>query len=66
MVQTRILLRWKGGFNKNHPSTSDVNWGYSEQDGMRGQGCNQLNCVSQNVYVEVLTPSHSECDCIWR
>lgn len=28
--------------------------------------CNGLNCVPQNSYVEVLTPSISECGGIWR
>lgn len=25
-----------------------------------------LNCVPKNSYVEILTPSTSESDCIWR
>lgn len=25
-----------------------------------------VNCVSPKRYAEVLTPSTSECDCIWR
>ena len=28
--------------------------------------CCEPNCVPPNSYVEVLTPSTSECDCIWR
>ena len=31
------------------------------------EGCYRLNCVPlPNSYIEAVTPSRSECDCIWR